>query len=194
MRTRVIAGIIIAAVATGTSWAQSLSAPPTKVDASGVHVWSLYPQIPAAEPVRDPIRQALAQGQPLAVTRVGLGPFIDMDNRRRDEDDAQRRRQDRELREQARRHEELRDRARRTEQWRERYRYYDRAYPPYTYSYPPRGYRYYDSPNGGYYHNPNTGYYYYPSRRYYYNPNTGQYYYSNPGYSYPNNRYDYPRR
>jgi hypothetical protein len=131
-----------------------------------------------------------------AFTPINLGPGIDMDNRRRQEEEESAR--------EAQRNEELNEQARRNAEPRGRYPGYGYAPPgayPYTYpapgSAPPYPYGYYNNPYprdarwyGGYSYNPNTGPYYYNPRagQYYYNPRTGQYDYITPGYAYPNPR------
>lgn len=176
MRARVIAASLIVAVATGTGLAQSMSAPPTRVGEIGLYAGRPDSQISASWPVGSPICQTpLTQAQPLAVTPVGLGPFIDMDNRRWDEDDAKRRQREQELKEQARREQEFRERS----------RSYGYAYPPYPYDYPAHGYYY--SPSAGYQYRSN-GYYSYLNSGQYSQP----YYYRPPGYYYPNHGYYYP--
>ena len=124
-----------------------------------------------------------------------LTPGLDMESRRRDEDERTREAQRKEhLREQARRDAELWG-------WYPHYGYF----PPggYPYPYLPPGYAsrypysYDDGPNpgytyppGGYYYDRSTGQYYYRPNagQYSYHPGTGQYEYVNPGYAYPNPR------
>jgi hypothetical protein len=114
----------------------------------------------------------------LAVVPVGvhLGPFIDMDNRRRDEDEAKRRQQEQQLQDQIRREQQ---------QLRDLSHLYGYAYPPAPY------------PPGGYFYSPATGRYYpYRSNAFYYNPSTGQYLYQPynnqpPGFYDPSNRLRY---
>ncbi len=128
----------------------------------------------AAWSARGPLRQAaLPPVQPPEVVRVSLGPMIDMDNRRRDEDEAKERKRKEELREQYR-----------------SYGYY--TYPPggYPYTYPPYVYSC-PSPRNGYNYYPRGGLYpYTPNSGYYRDPGTGQYYhyYVNPPSGYPSNK------
>jgi hypothetical protein len=111
-----------------------------------------------------------------AFTPINLGPGIDMDNRRRDEDERAREAQRKEnLREQARRDAEL---------WGQ---YHSYGYQPprtYSYRYLPPGpyqspYRYDPELDPG-----DTPWY----GGYYYNPKTGQYQYIKPGYASPKAR------
>lgn len=192
MKAMLIVGSLVVGLGTYTAFAQNVAPPPTRVSGISLYGCPAHPQIQASWPVQCPLCQTVLPAVlPSAATRPGTTTVADRDDRHRREEARERERNE-ELREQARRHEELRERARRDEELRERHRYYGYTYPPYTYAYPPQGYYYYYSPNGGYYYNPSTGYYYYPNRGYYYNPNTGQYSYSDPGYYYPNNRYYYP--
>lgn len=74
MRARVIAESLIVAVATCTSPARNISAPPTRVSEIGLCAGLPCSQIPATGPVRRPICQIpLTQAQPLTVTPVGPG-------------------------------------------------------------------------------------------------------------------------
>jgi hypothetical protein len=103
------------------------------------------------------IRQAApGQAQPLAFTHVGLGPLIDMDNRRRDDEDRQRRRE-----------EKARQEAQRDEGLRTHYRNYGYTSPPFIYA---------DPRLGPYSPDLRTGHYYNYGTRYYYDPDTGQHY------------------
>jgi hypothetical protein len=163
MKALVMVESCILALTTGTAFTQGLSAS-TWVRPMGVYACPSDPDIQVTWLTGE---AALGQVQPFAFTRVGLGPFIDMDNRRQDEED------------QERRHKEgLRQEAQRNEKWRELYRNYGYAYPPFAYAYPRLGPYYYD-PYTGYYYNPNTGQYYYvspgPGYSGYYYPNHGQY-------------------
>jgi len=164
MRALAMVESCILALTMGTAWGQDLSAAPTWVRPMGVYACPSDPDIQAIWLVGE---RALGQVQPFAFTRVGLGPMIDMDNRRRDDEDRERRRQ-----------EQLRQQTQRNEEWRERYRSYGYAYPPFAYAHPRLGPYSYD-PYTGYYYNPNTGQYYYvrpaPGYSGYHYPNSGQY-------------------
>ena len=151
MRVRVMVESCILALTTGTAFAQSLSVPPTWVRPMGVYACPGCPDIPATWLIGEATR---GQVPPFAFRRVGIGPLIDMDNRRWDEEDRDRRRQ---------------------EELRERYRDYGYLYPPSAYAYP----RF-----GPCYHDPHTGHYYNFSRGPYYNPHTGRHQYVNPGPGY----------
>jgi len=108
MRVLVMVESCILVLATGTALAWGLSAPPMPVRPIGVYVCPSDPGIEAIWPVRCLIREAaLSQVQPFAVTRVGIGPLIDMDSTRRHDEDRDKKRNE-QLREQARRNEELR--------------------------------------------------------------------------------------
>jgi hypothetical protein len=185
---RAIAAIAISI--TGITWARGGAAPsitacPLESCASLGHA-----DIQATWPARCPLcRTGLRPVQSPALVRVALGPMIDMDNRRRDEDEARERK--------------------RKEQLREQYGYYGYAHPPggynyayppggYTYTYPPRAYSYayppggypytyppyvytYPAPRNGYNQYPRGGPYpYSPPAGYYRDPATGQYYYVHP--------------
>ena len=154
----------IVALAVCTSPAQGWSAPPVMTGETGVYACLPYFQIPATRPVRCPIYQTLLTQRSFALTPVGLGPFIDMDNRRRDEDEAKKRQRDAELREQARRNEAIREPSRN----------YGYVSPPSAHTQPQE-----------LYYNPDTGHYEY--REY---QNRGQSNYQSPAYYYPSNEYD----
>lgn len=123
------------------------------------------------------------------VTPISIGPGIDMDARRRNEEEKAR---------EAQRKEQLEEQTRQNAQlwgWHPNYGYVPPGNYPYTYSPPgsayPYPYNYYDglppeytNPYGQYYYNPHTGQFYY--RPYYYNPKTGQYEYINPAQAPPN--------
>jgi hypothetical protein len=141
----------ILALTTGTAFTQGLAALST--GPIGIYACPSHPGAQAAGLSGD---AAVGRAQPFAFTRVGLGPPIDMDSRRWDEEDREKRRK-----------EELRRQAPRNEEWRERYRNYGYAYPPFAHAHPRLGPYYYDVFTG-----------------YYYNPATGQYYYVNPGRGY----------
>jgi hypothetical protein len=163
MGVLVMAESCILALTTGTTLAQGLST--TRASPVGIYAGPSHPEIRAVGPACDRISAAaLGPVQPFAFTRVdiNIGPLIDMDNSRRQDEDRQKKRQE-QLREQARRNEELR----------EHYRSYGYAYPPFTSAYPPEDLYRYDYSNNRYYYDPLTGYYY--------QPNTGQYYYVKPG-------------
>ncbi len=102
---------------------------------------------------------AVGQAQPSTFRRVGLGPFIDMDNRRRDDEDREKRRQ-----------EKLRQDAQRDEELRQHYRNYGYTSPPFIYA---------DPRLGSSSRDPRTGRYYNYGTPYYYDPGAGQYYESN---------------
>ncbi len=142
----------ILALTTSTAAAQGLSAPPTWVRPMGVHACPSHPGVQATWLISE---ATAGQVQPSVLMRVGLGPFIDMDNRRQDDEDRERRRQ-----------EKLRQEAQREEELREHYRTYGYTYPPFIYA---------DPRLGPYSRDPQTGYYNYGTR-YYYSPDTGQYY------------------
>jgi hypothetical protein len=156
MRARVVAESLIVAVATCTSPAQSMSAPPTRVGGIDVYVCPPYSRIPATWPVRCPIFQTpLTPVQPLAVMPVGasLGPFIEQEFRER------------------------------SGPYSYAYPPYPYPYPPEGYYYNPSTGSYYRYRNNGYY-SPNSGqyyqpYYYQPPGYFY--PNNG-FYYPNDGY------------
>jgi hypothetical protein len=160
----VISGCILV-VATGTVWAQSLSAPPTSVRQVGVYECPNHPQIQATWPARCSICPAVLNCVPPSGTMVAGLTAV------------------------ANRQQQAQQRA---EEWRQRYRRYGYAYPQYMHPYPPPGYRYY--PTQGYYYSRITGLYYFPESGYYYSPKTGQYYFYNvhtgryypalPGYEY----------
>lgn len=156
----------ILALTTGAALAQGLSATSsTRVGPIGICAGASQPEIRTVGPACDQIgAAALDPVRPLAFTRVGIniGPLIDMDNSRRQDEDRQKKQQE-QWREQARRNKELR----------EHYRNYGYAYPPFTYAYPPENLYRYDPSNKRYYYDPLTGYYYQPS--------TGQYYHVKPG-------------
>jgi hypothetical protein len=155
----------ILALTTGTALAQSLSTTSsTRAGPIGICTGASYPEIRAVWPARGLISEAApAPVRPFAFTRVdiNIGPLIDMDNSRRQDEDRQKKRQ-KELREQAQREESRRP-----------YGSYGYAYPPSTYAYPPQDLYHYNYSNNRYYYDPLTGYYYQPS--------TGQYYYIRPG-------------
>jgi hypothetical protein len=152
MRVLVLVASWILALTAGTALAQGLAALPMSMRPVGIYAGPSHPGAPVTGLLGE---GAWGQGQPLAFTRVGvdLGPAVDMDNRRQDEEDRERRRQ-----------EQLRRQAPRNEEWRQRYRNYGYAYPPFARAHPRLGPYYYDVFTG-----------------YYYNPDTGQYYYVNPG-------------
>ena len=125
---------------------------PTSVRPVGVYVGPSDSGAQATWPIREAVAD---QAQPFAFTRVGLGPFIDMDNRRQDED------------REKRRAEKLQQEAQRDEELRAHYRNYGYTYPPFIYA---------DPRLGPYSRDPSTGRYYNYGTRYYYNPDTGQYY------------------
>jgi hypothetical protein len=146
--------------------ASTVSASPTRVREIGLCAWPTHSAIETTWPARCPLCENLSDeaGWP-ALIRVGVGPMIDMDNRRWDEDKAKERQREKQLREQ---------------------------YPGYAYTYPRGGYGYgplpgynYAYPRGGYYdsspqnqyrsdrgrkfypYSPNAGYYYDPARGWY---------------------------
>lgn len=153
----------ILALTTGTVLAQGLSATPsTRVSPIGIYVGASHPEIQAVRPARSRIGEAaLDPVWSFAFTRGGIGPLIDMDNSRRQDEDRQKKR-----------NEQVREQARRNEELREHYRNYGYAYPPFAHAYPPEDLYRYDYSNNRYYYDPFTGYYYQPS--------TGQYYYVRP--------------
>jgi hypothetical protein len=166
---------LIVMLATCLSSTPNLSGLSAGAGENGVSVCPPYFQIPATWLVWCPTCPELLSHQSPALTPVCLGPIIDMDNRRRNDDDARKRQRDKELREQAQREREFRE-------WS---RIYGPAYPPYTGTYAPQGY----------YYNPRTGYYYpypYPNNGSLSTRNGGQYH-QPYGYYYPDTKgYDYP--
>ncbi|MCL5281384.1 MAG: hypothetical protein M1376_15910 [Planctomycetes bacterium] len=204
MNAKAIIGGSILALSACLSYAQSPSAPLTRVCQPGLYGCPAHADILATWPARCPLCQTVLSQVPPST--AGTTQVADRDDRRRNDEEARERQRNEELREQARRNEErrerglsdeeARERARRNEELRERYPYYGYV-PPYGYAAPPQGYYYY--PEQGYYYNPNLGYYYYPNTGYYYNPNnrqyyyyspnTEQYYFANPGYVSPNRGY-----
>lgn len=112
MRARVMVESLIVALATCPSPAQGWSTRPRGKDKTAVSTYPSYPQSPATWPTGRSIRLTLLSPQPLALRPVGLGPFIDMDNRRRDEEEARRKQQEAERRELARRNEAIREQLR----------------------------------------------------------------------------------
>ncbi len=178
MRTLLIIEVGIIALATCTAFARTPVAPTgAGVCEIGFYACPSHVGIEATWPARCPLcRTTLHQVQSPVLTGGGLGPAIDMDNRRQDEDIA-------------------RERERR-EELKEQYRNDGYAYPPggYGYMYSPGGYRYpYPSeryghlrPQDGYRYQPRGGLYLYnPQAGYYRDPTTGRYRYVNPRFSYP---------
>lgn len=209
MRTVAVVIAFLGVSAPRVVLAQVPAPPPTRVCEIGLYACPTHADILATWPARCPMCQTvLSRVQPSAFTLVSLGPLIDMEGRRREEDEKAR---------EAQRNKELREQARRNAELWGRYPNYG-YYPPggYPYTYPPPGYayqypyNYYYNPNtgqyeyvypgyaypyGAYSYNPNTGQYSYNPNagQYYYNPNTGQYQYVKPGYAYPNRRNEEPR-
>jgi hypothetical protein len=148
----------ILALTMGTALAQSLSTTSsTRAGPIGIYAGASYSEIWAVRPARGLISEAApAPVRPFAFTRVdiNIGPLIDMDNSRRQDEDRQKKRE-KESREQAQREES---------RW---------PYGRYGSAYPLQDLYHYNYSNNRYYYDPLTGYYYQPS--------TGQYYYIRPG-------------
>jgi hypothetical protein len=165
MRALIIIGMGIIALMTYTAFARA-SAASAGVGRIGSGAGPNYAGIPATGPARDPLsRTLLYRGHSPAVIRVQVGPMIDMDNRRQDEDIAQRRKRQAELKEQA-----------------PNYTYPSGGYilvrPPKgsRSTRPPQGYPY-AGPQSGYNLYPGSGFYpYNPNITYYRDPTTGLYY------------------
>lgn len=196
MRTTVVVIAFLGACAPGVILAQAPAAPPTRVCEIGLYGCPSHAEIRATWPAQCPTCGTVLS--PVPVPRlvrvsvpVDIGPMIDMDARRRDEDEKAR---------QARQEELAREQTRRNAEAWGRYPNYGYYPPGTTYQYP---YNYYYNPGtgqyefrnpqyaypyGAYSYNPGTGQYSYnPGMgQYSYNPNTGQYQYMNPGSAYPN--------
>ncbi len=180
MRTLAAIEMGLIALATCAVFAQTAVAPTGGgVCEEGLYACPSHVGIQATWPARCPLcRTTLRRMRSPVLTGGGLGPAIDMDNRRRDEDIAREKKRRAELKEQ--------------------YGYYGYAYPPggYGYTYPPGGYRYpypperytHPRPQDGYRYQPRSGLYLYnPQAGCYRDPITGRYRYVNPRFSYPGN-------
>jgi hypothetical protein len=180
MRMLVIIEVGTIALATCTAFAQTSVAPTEAgVCEIGFYACPSHVGIQATWPARCPLcRTTLRQMPSPTLVHDNLGPAIDMDSRRQDEEIARERK--------------------RREELKERYHNYGYAYPPgrYGYTYPPGGYRYpypperytHPRPQDGYRYQSRSGLYLYnPQAGYYRDPTTGRYRYVNPRFSYPGN-------